>query len=50
MDCLPFIVIKYVSLGLPIVAQRVTNLTGIHEDVDSRPGLAQWVKGSGVLP
>ena len=31
-------------LGVPVVAQRVTNPTGIHEDVGSVPGLAQRVK------
>ena len=35
-------------MGVPIVAQEVKNLTSIHEDVASIPGLAQWVRGSGV--
>ena len=31
-------------VGVPFVAQRVKNLTNIHEDADSIPGLAQRVK------
>ena len=30
--------------GVPIVAQRLTNLTSIQEDTSWIPGLAQWVK------
>ena len=31
-------------MEFPIVAQGVTNPTNIHVDMDSIPGLAQWVK------
>ena len=29
--------------GVPVVAQRLTNPSSIHEDSDSIPGLAQWI-------
>ena len=32
------------NLGVSIVTQWVKNPTSIHEDEDSIPGLAQWVK------
>ena len=32
------------SIGVPVVAQWLTDPTRNHEVVDSVPGLAQWVK------
>jgi len=35
---------KKVFVGVPIVAQQVTNLSSVHDDAGSLPGPAQWVK------
>ena len=35
---------KNLSVGVPILAQQVKNLTSIHEDMGSFPSLSQWVK------
>ena len=34
------------SVGVPVVAYRVKNLTRLHKDAGSIPGLTQWVKDS----
>lgn len=36
--------LEEIHFGVPTVAQRVRDLTGIHEDVGSTRGFAQWVQ------
>ena len=40
---------KKINIGVPIVAQWLTNLTRNHEVVGSISGLAQWVKDPALL-
>ena len=40
---------QHLSMRVPVVAQGVTNLAGIHADAGSIPGLTQQVKDL-VLP
>ena len=35
---------KNILLGVPVMAQWLTNPTSIHEEAGSIPGLIQWVK------
>jgi len=44
-----YYILRNVLLGLPIVAQWLTNPTRNHEVVGSIPGLTQWVKDLALL-
>ena len=41
--------LKYRMIGVPVVAQWLTNPTRNHAVADSIPGLAQWVKDPVLL-
>ena len=40
----PDVTLKNLDVGVPVMAQWLTNLTRNHEVAGSAPGLAQWVK------
>ena len=44
----PLLLYFKAALGIPIVAQQLTNPTSIHDDAGSIPGLAPWVRESGI--
>ena len=41
--------LKLVVLGVPVVAQWLTNTTSIHEEAGLIPSLTQWVKDLTLL-
>ena len=44
-----FAFLKTLGLGVPVVAQWLTNPIRNHEAAGSIPGLAQWVKDVALL-
>ena len=53
MECSPWWIItltlvKQLFWGVRTVGQQVMNLTTIHKDVGSIPGLSQWVKDAAL--
>ena len=40
--------VKWKIVGIPVIAQQVTNPTSIREDAGSIPGLTQGVKDPGL--
>ena len=43
-ESLPYVVLSNNFYDIPVVTQWLVNMTGIHEDADLIPSLAQWVK------
>ena len=41
--------VKNIFMGVPIMAQWLTNPTSVHEDMGLIPGLAHWVKDLALL-
>ena len=44
-----YLKIQIGDLRVSVVAEQVKNVTSIHEDVGSIPGLIQWVKDPTLL-